>query len=162
METSEATMDDLPGGKADLGRRFGALLVDGLIAGVIYAILGNLNYTLGWLAYAAYILVRDGLSLEFMNGRSIGKKLLKLRIVRDDGAPMDLQTSVMRNLPMALGAIINALIWIGGWQLWATLSWLGLVASLIALVECILVLTDAEGRRFGDKFAKTHVVDSAD
>lgn len=150
-------------GKADPAKRFGALLIDFLIGGVILAVLGQaIELWLGLFALSAYILLRDGLSLEFMDGRSIGKKLLKLRIVREDGRAMDMQASIMRNWPLAIGFIVCAFIKLGGPGPWERFGWLGMLASLFVLVECILVLTDANGRRFGDKFAKTQVVDSVD
>ena len=145
--------------KADLVKRFLALLIDGIIGGILYAILAAINMGLGWFAYAAYILIRDGLELDFMDGRSIGKKLMKLRPVRLDGGTMDIQASVMRNWPMALGSLVNgALFLFGGWTLYTSLSWLATLAGLIALVECILVITDKDGRRIGDKQAHTQVI----
>ena len=61
--------------KASLLKRFLALLIDGILAGVISALLG----IVGTIAGAAYLLVRDGLDLGFMDLRSIGKKIMKLR-----------------------------------------------------------------------------------
>ena len=154
--------DPVPGtpyAKADLGKRFLAVLIDGIIGGILYAILSAVSMGLGWLAYAAYILVRDGLSLDFMDGRSLGKKLMKLRPVRLDGGAMDIQASIMRNWPLAIGTIISGLLFLfGGWRLYWSLSWLATLGSLVALVEAILVVTDKEGRRFGDKQAGTQVI----
>lgn len=157
-------------GKADLGKRFVAVFIDGLIAAAIGLILGfggrGLLYGVGTLIGVGYILVRDGLALDFMNGRSIGKKIMKLRPVRLDGGTMDINTSIRRNWPLALGNIIWGLAAVmGGLGIYlfagllAIIAWLG---SLLGLVEGILVLTDAEGRRIGDKFADTKVIESED
>lgn len=145
--------------KADLVKRFLATLIDGIIGGILYAILSVVSMGLGWLTYAAYILVRDGLSLDFMDGRSVGKKLMKLRPVRLDGTAMDIQASVMRNWPLALGTILSGLLFLfGGWRLYWSMSWLASLGSLLALVEGILVITDKDGRRIGDKQAGTQVI----
>ena len=40
------------------------------------------------------------------------------------------------------------------------LGLLGVVQFAISIIEIVLVLTDAEGRRLGDKFAGTKVVNS--
>ena len=106
------------------------------------------------------MLLRDGLAYDFMDGRSIGKKVMKLRPVRLDGRPMDIETSIRRNWPLALGNVVGGVIYlIFGWAgVFATP--LIMIASLVGLVEAILVLTDKDGRRFGDKFANTQVIDA--
>jgi uncharacterized RDD family membrane protein YckC len=142
--------------KADLGKRFVAALIDGLLAAGV-----SLVPVIGGIVGAAYMLLRDGLEFEFMDRRSIGKKLMKLRPVRDDGAPMDLETSVKRNLPLSIGYVgsIFVIIPILGWIL-AVL--LGLVGLIVVVIEIVLVVTDAEGRRFGDKFGTTKVIEVAE
>jgi uncharacterized RDD family membrane protein YckC len=136
--------------KADLGKRFVAALIDGILAGVVGVI-----PVVGGLIGAAYMLVRDGLDLDFMDGRSLGKKVMKLRPVRLDGAAMDIATSVKRNIPFAIGPAIM-IIPILGWILGPV------VALVIGLVEAVLVLTDEQGRRMGDKLAETMVIETED
>ncbi len=157
-------------GKADLGKRFVAALIDGLIVYALALVLsfggrGTL-YGLGMLVGAGYYLVRDGLALDFMDGRSIGKKVMKLRPIRLDGGVMDVSTSIRRNWPLAVGSILWGIASLtGGLGMFflagglAIIAWIG---SLLGLVEGILVLTDAEGRRIGDKFAGTKVIESND
>ncbi len=134
-------------GKADLGKRFVEALIDGALAMIVGFI-----PIIGGLIGAAYMLVRDGLELDFMDRRSIGKKLVKLRPVRLDGQPMDITTSVKRNIPFAIGPVIMVI---------PVLGWIigPIVAMVIGLIEVILVLTDPEGRRMGDKFAETKVIE---
>ncbi|CAN5523816.1 RDD family protein [soil metagenome] len=155
-------------GKADLLKRFLGYLFDGLIVGLPLYIVGTLLvFTAGRmgvgvmiLAFGAYILVRDGLEVDFMRRRSLGKKLIKLRPVRLDGGVMDIETSVRRNWTLALSPILQGLSWIlGSFFLIGTLATL---AGLLALAEAIIVLVDKDGRRIGDKFANTMVVESAD
>ncbi|MDX1439046.1 MAG: RDD family protein [Rubricoccaceae bacterium] len=166
METpSDPPMADTSSGKADLGKRFGATLIDGLIAGIlayIFALGGIRMYGFGMLVGVAYILVKDGLAVDFMQQQSLGKKLLKLRAVRLDGATMTLTDSVRRNWPMTLASVFYGLgAMLGGYSGFFLFSVLAGLGGLFALVECILVLTDPEGRRFGDKFAETKVIEEA-
>ena len=153
-------------GKADLGKRFGAYFIDALLAGLLAYILGLGGfrmYGFGMLVGAGYILFRDGLEIEFMRQRSLGKKLLKLRPVRLDGSPMTIDASLRRNWPMALPTALYGLgAILGGYGGVFAVTALAGLAGLFVLVECILVLTDDDGRRFGDKFANTQVVTSDD
>lgn len=142
--------------KADPVKRFLAFFIDGLIAALMSLILGVvipvLGFFLGALLGAAYMLVRDGLTLEFMDQRSLGKKLLKLRPVRLDGSRVDLNDSMKRNWVFAVPNGLQAIPILG--QILGSL--LGIV---LGIVECILVLTDPEGRRWGDKLANTRVIE---
>jgi len=142
--------------KADLAKRFIAALIDFLLAGGV-----SLIPFIGGIVGAAYILVRDGLELDFMDRRSIGKKLIKLRPIRLDGQPMDVATSVKRNFPLAIGAV-GAIFWIIPILGWIIAILLGLTGLVVGIVEAVLVLTDAEGRRMGDKFAGTKVIEVAE
>ena len=102
------------GGKPDTVARFLAFLIDAVAVAAV-----GLVPVIGGLVGIAYVLTRDGLAFDFMDGRSIGKKLMKLRPVRLDGQPMDLNTSVMRNWPLSLGSLAQVLIFIPviGWIL---------------------------------------------
>ncbi len=143
-------------GKADLGKRAIAVIIDGVIASVIGFI-----PVIGGIIGAAYMLLRDGFSYEFMDHRSIGKKLIKLRPVKLDGAPVDIETSIKRNWMFALGGIIQVLLYIPviGWLL---IPIIGLVALVIGIMEIIFVIKDEEGCRWGDKIANTKVIEVND
>ncbi len=144
-----------PATKADLGKRFIAALIDGLLAGGV-----SIIPFIGGIIGAAYILLRDGLELEFMDRRSIGKKLLKLRPVRLNGQPMDVETSIKRNLPLCIGAV-GSIFWIIPVLGWILALVLAVVGLFVAIVELVMVLTDPEGRRLGDKLGDTKVVEVA-
>ena len=147
--------------KADLAKRFIGVLIDGIIVGVAGMIIGFVPFIGGPIAgvlVGGYWLMRDGLDLDFADKRSIGKKVMKLRPVRLDGQPMDQATSMKRNFPLAIYAI--------GYFLWIV-PVLGhlvsipifLVGGIFNLIEAILVVTDSEGRRWGDKSAGTKVIE---
>ena len=140
------------GGKPDTVARFLAFLIDAVAVAAI-----GLVPVIGGLVGVAYVLTRDGLAFDFMDGRSIGKKLMKLRPVRLDGQPMDLNTSVMRNWPLTLGSLAQILIYIPviGWLL---IPFVGIAGLIIAVIEIIRVMNDPEGRRWGDQLAGTKVI----
>jgi uncharacterized RDD family membrane protein YckC len=142
--------------KADLGKRFIAALIDGLLAGVV-----SFVPFIGGIVGGAYMLVRDGLDLDFAKRRSIGKQLMKLRPVRLDGQAMNLETSLKRNLPLCIG-YVGSIFMIIPLLGWAIAIILGLIGVVVAIIEVIKVLTDPEGRRFGDVFAGTKVIEVAD
>ena len=70
-------------GKADTGKRIVAAVIDCIVAAILNAV-----PAIGGLVAAAYWLLRDGLDISFMDRRSIGKKVMKLRPIRLDGQPM--------------------------------------------------------------------------
>jgi uncharacterized RDD family membrane protein YckC len=138
--------------KAPLGKRFLAALIDGALTFVV----GFLP-VIGWLIGSAYWLLRDGLDLEFMDHRSLGKKVMGLRPVTLDGAPMDLVASAKRNWPLAIGGIASLLVavpFIG----WIVAIPVALVALGIGIIEIVLVFTDPRGRRIGDRTGNSQVV----
>jgi uncharacterized RDD family membrane protein YckC len=153
-----------PATKADLSKRFIAGLIDAIPAIVVSAVFGLIPFIggiIGGLAAAGWWLVRDGLDLEFADRRSPGKKLMKLRPLQLNGQPVTMELSIKRNLPLAIYAI--------GFVLWVV-PVLGhllsipifLVGGIIGVIEIVLVLTDPEGRRMGDKLANTRVVDTGE
>jgi uncharacterized RDD family membrane protein YckC len=123
--------------KADLGKRFVAALIDGILAGIISFV------PLGGFIGAAYMLLRDGLEFDFMKHRSIGKQVMKLHLVTDSGAPMDILTSVKRNWMFAFGGLSAALFYIPvvGWML---IPFVSLAAAVIGIIEssCLPMLRD--------------------
>lgn len=146
-------------GKADLGKRFLAMLIDGVVAFVASAVIGFISNILGILVAAAYYLVRDGLEVDFMKRRSLGKQLMKLNVVRLDGQPMDIETSVKRNWMWGVGSL-SSLLWYIPFLGWALIPIVGFIALGLGLYEVYKVLTDSEGRRWGDEMANTKVIET--
>ncbi len=132
--------------------RFLALLIDSVLTMVVSWI-----PVLGPLLGAGYFLVRDGLTLDFMNQRSIGKHVMGLRVNRADGKPMDIETSAKRNWMFAIGGVtaLIAEIPLIGWLLALPIS---LAALAIGLYEGYRVLTRSDQKRWGDDMADTTVV----
>lgn len=107
-------------------------IIDLFIAGFIAAAVGAMFEPLGGLCALAYLLTRD--ALPFLEGQSIGKKLMKLRAVGPEDKPLtgNWQASIVRNIP------------------------------LVILVDVVVLYLrrDREGAlaRLGDEWAKTRVV----
>lgn len=142
--------------KPDVAKRAIAAIIDGAIAGV-------LGYVpvVGWIASVLYILLRDGFEFDFMDGRSIGKKLMGLRPVRQDGQKMDFATSIRRNWTLCLGSLATFLLVIPvlGWILYFPTI---IAAAVLGIIELVRVFTDPEGRRLGDNMAGTKVIEVAE
>lgn len=141
-----------PAAKADLGKRIVAVLIDSAIAFVIGFIPG-----IGSVIGAAYMVLRDGMEFDFMNHRSVGKQVMKLHLQSVDGSALDITTSLKRNWMFGLAPLVPLLIiTIVGWVL---VPFVLFAALALMVTELVLVLTDAEGRRLGDKMAGTMIVE---
>lgn len=99
---------------ADLGSRVVAAIIDGMIVGFITGLLsrfGGAGFGLSFvitLAYTWYFLTRQA-------GQTPGKMLMKIRVVKKDGAPIDDATAIVRYI----GYYISGLIVIGIlWAFW--------------------------------------------
>jgi len=142
--------------KADTGKRVLAYIIDLAVAWALGWIIPTF---IGPLLGALYLLLRDGFDFDFMKGRSLGKHLMNLRLVRLDGGKVDLSTSASRNWTIALASLAGSLGVFGGIVTLGLTFLLIIVGIVLQLAEVVLTLTDAEGRRIGDKLAGTKVVD---
>ena len=120
--------------KADKWKRLAAIIIDGLIAYipmVLFSVFGLYKlWSLAYLVALAYYLLRDAL----LDGRSIRKKVLKLKVVKTaDGGSIagDFGKSAVRNVSLAI--------------------------PILNIVDAIFVLTDKD--RLGDGWAGTMVVE---
>ncbi len=135
--------------KADSLKRLAALVIDYIIASVFSVV-----PIIGWAAAAAYMLLRDGFNFDFMRHRSLGKQIMKLKVVdfEDKTTPADLKSSALRNWLFAAPFVITIVPLVGSALYFA-------VAFVIYLIEGVKVSTDPHGRRYGDEFAKTIVIE---
>ncbi len=143
------------GEKAETSKRVLAALIDALIGWVVVFI-----PVIGALIGALYLLFKDAAPYQVMKqdewkNKSVGKKLMGIEVETTDGSVVDLATSAKRNIPLTIGTFI-AIIPVLGWIIGP------LVALVLGIIELILVLTDKDGRRIGDRFGETRVVQPAD
>ena len=107
----------LPGFTGDLASDIG-------IGGVTVAIT---------LLYGPLLMLRG----DAHNGQTLGKQALRIRVVRDDGAPMELKRGMVRDI-------------VGKWLLWAL--------PLYTVADVLAPLFDSGNRALHDRIARTHVV----
>ncbi len=128
--------------RAGLLLRAAAKILDFILIAAVIEIIPRA----GFLAGLAYLLLGDGL----FDGRSLGKKLIRLKVVSIEALqPCTFRESLLRNSTFGLGYVLWIVPWIG---------WIAL--PVIAAVEFILILGNKESRRLGDEIARTTVIES--
>lgn len=109
-------------------------------------------YPAGPLLGFLYSVFSDGLPFKPFQGRSLGKRIMKLRVVHlPDRSRASLRDSALRNSPVGF-AMFFALIPIWGWLI------LGLIGIPLMIMEIYLMVTVETGHRLGDVMADTEVI----
>lgn len=122
------------GAFASFGERLLAVIIDSIIFAVPYIVLIIIKplrflafiWLIAWVVYYFYLVATTG--------QSIGKKQMKIKIVRINGQPMDIGTALLRDL-------------IGKW-----------VSGLILYIGYLFPLWDPQKQALHDKIASTLVV----
>lgn len=114
-------------------------------------VLSALLYPVGPLLGFLYSLFGDALPPS--PGQSLGKKILKVRVVStlNPNAPISYRTSLYRNAPVGV-ATFFALIPVWGWAI------LVLIGLPMMIIEIYLIVKAPRGQRLGDVMADTEVV----
>lgn len=101
---------------ADIGTRFIAAIIDGLIIAVVNGVLlgaagnsGGVVSTIITFGYYWYFWTRN-------NGQTPGKTLMKIRVVKKDGTPMRDADAIVRVIGYYIGGAILLLGFL--WALW--------------------------------------------
>lgn len=101
----------------------------------------------GFFAGLAYLLIGDGL----FDGRSLGKKLIGIRVVSADSyRSCTFRDSILRNGILGIAFLFYKIFWFG---------WIFL--ALASVFEFIILLGSKNQMRLGDEIAKTIVIDSS-
>ena len=128
--------------RAGLLLRTAAKIVDFILIAAVIEIIPRAGYYAG----LTYLLLGDG----FFDGRSIGKKLLRLKVLSaGTGAPCSFRDSILRNSTFAVGYALWVVPFIG---------WIFIV--IVSVIEFILVLGSKDSMRLGDEIAKTIVIET--
>jgi uncharacterized RDD family membrane protein YckC len=124
-----------PYARANVGRRFIAAAIDGLLVATFLGFAAALGSVLLAIAGAVYLLLRDAL---FIPGQSVGKFLLSLLVISlETGRPCSRTASARRNLLFLVPGL-----------------------NLVAIpYEALAVVRDPQGQRLGDRLAQTQVVE---
>ncbi len=126
------------GVETDLVKRLLGVLIDGVVAGFIAFIVLKITGSsfLNYAVMGLVMLTRD--SLPFLEGQSLGKKVMKTKAVKEDGSSLagDWVTGATRNILFAV--------------------------PVAGVVECFTMLSRSgnagAGKRLGDDWAKTKVI----
>jgi uncharacterized RDD family membrane protein YckC len=130
--------DGPSGPRAGFWIRFGALLLDGVIAGVVILVLTlalkGVGYALGLIGVVAYFVMLEG----GPTGQTLGKRAMGIRVISfEDGGPIGYGRAFIRT--------------IGRW-----------VSSLVIYIGYLWMLWDKERQTWHDKFANSVVVPERD
>ncbi|HUV58497.1 MAG TPA: RDD family protein [Desulfatiglandales bacterium] len=141
--------------KADPVKRIIAFVIDA-VASMIVGFIPLVGGIIG----ALYMLLRDALPIEALEYKSIGKKLLKLSVVKTEepASKIDYATSARRNWMFALGPIMLFFLFIPiiGWIIDILL---GIAVLILVIIEIVKLFTNEKGLRWGDKMAGTMVIE---
>jgi len=139
-------------GKAGFLNRIIARTIDFIIVAALYEVIPKV----GFFAGLTYLLIADGL----FEGRSVGKKLIGLRVIiynnADKVTACSFKESIYRNFPFAVGFMV-----FGIFNIMPLIGWIFsfIAAAVVVLFESLILLGSEKGMRLGDELAKTHVIE---
>jgi uncharacterized RDD family membrane protein YckC len=113
------------------------------VAGIVVAIVAFFGYIAIALLYAPFLMKREGRH----NGQTWGRQVLGIRVVRDNGQPVDFGFGLLREF-----VVKNLLFGVVG----------GFFASIPTLVDYLWPLWDDENRALHDMVVSSHVVQARD
>ena len=123
METASASTLSPTPVAATFGARLIARIIDACVVTAIDVLLGQvLGFGYGWLVLGAVIVLGYFAVLDAAIGTTVGKAVMKLRVIGPDGAHPSLASAVRREAFMLVGAVpfIGPLVAIGLW-IWFSL-----------------------------------------
>ncbi len=113
---------------------------------IIIAVAVELVPKAGFYAALTYLLIGDSL----FDGRSLGKKLIGLRVVSADSfKPCSFRDSILRNGLFGIGFLFYKILWLG---------WI--FVAIVSAFEFIILLGSKNRMRLGDEFARTIVIEN--
>jgi uncharacterized RDD family membrane protein YckC len=126
-----------------VGIRFVSLVIDSIIIGIMIGALGTIlgvemmeSGTAPWYwgVFSFIIYIGYYTYLEGSRGQTIGKMITRIKVVREDGRPIDMNQALTRNILRIIDGFIGYLI------------------------GAILIWRSDKKQRLGDRWAKTVVV----
>jgi uncharacterized RDD family membrane protein YckC len=128
--------------RAGLLLRTAAKIIDFILIAAVMEIIPRAGFYAG----LAYLLLGDG----FFDGRSLGKKLLKLKVLSaETGGACSFRDSILRNSTFGVGYVLWIVPFVG---------WIFIL--IVSVVEFLLVLGSKDGMRLGDEIANTVVIET--
>jgi uncharacterized RDD family membrane protein YckC len=173
------------GALATVWKRLGALIIDGIILGIIGGIIslvfGNgFAFSVGNIGSGSSLTINKGpylimtlLSLVIQigyyvyfystTGKTVGKMALNIRVIRKDNRPLDINTAVRRQA-IAIGVGIVSLLLVlavfdaSSLSSLSTFSTLSFGVGLVSLLDYLWAFWDKERQTLHDKVANTVVI----
>ena len=129
-----------------IGPRLAAQIIDAIILSIVFFIIGfgmSGSVTFSFENEAAYPIIALNALIDFLyfvilegtSGATLGKKLAKIKVVREDGSPCGIGPSFVRNILR----IVNEL-------------------PLLYIIGMILISRSDKKQRLGDRVGKTVVI----
>jgi uncharacterized RDD family membrane protein YckC len=139
------------------------------IAGAIYSSIGESSnpfdtdsqYNMHWLNIIFWlpIFVYHLVCEITLNGQSIGKKIMGIRVVNENGGRPSLSQFIIRwlirtaDIMIIIILLLNVLIFLYQGLIWALIG-----SVILLLTDVILVVSSKKGQRLGDILAKTMLI----
>ena len=103
---------------ADLGTRFIALVIDGVIMGVITGLLSAGTGSTSGGSAAGFVIgvIYQWYFLTQQNGQTPGKRLMGIRVVKANGAPLQAADTIIRYVGYYINSIVFGIGWF--WAIW--------------------------------------------
>ena len=157
MNVSESLFNQPVNGSKDTGKagflnRIIARAIDFIIVAALYEAIPRI----GFFAGLTYLLIADGL----FEGRSVGKKLIGLRVIiynkTETITACSFKESILRNIPFAAGFVV-----FGIFNMMPIIGWIFsfITVAIVVLFEGLILLGSEKGMRLGDELAKTYVIE---
>jgi len=129
-----------------IGPRLAAQIIDAIILSIIFFIIGfgmSGSFTFSFENEAAYSIIALNALIDFLyfivlegtSGATLGKRLVKMKVVRENGSPCGIRPSFVRNILR----IIDEL-------------------PVLYIIGMILISRSDKKRRLGDRVGKTVVI----
>lgn len=99
----------------------------------------------------------------YKNGKTIGKKIFKLRIVRDDNEDLTANELIVRNI--IINGLLNTLLsfclvfLLSGFEYFTIVSILAFIQYILVIVSTVMIIVRKDKRGLHDIITKTHVID---
>ena len=125
-----------------IGIRLVSLIIDSIIVGIVIGVLESVlgfnmeREMVPWWVGLLYFVIYIGYYtyLEGTRGQTIGKMITKIKVIREDGKPIDMNQALIRNILRIIDGVFGYLI------------------------GAILIWRSDKKQRLGDRIAKTVVV----
>jgi len=101
---------------ADLGTRLIAIIIDGVILGVITGVMTRGGLATGGFAGFVVGVIYQWYFLTQQNGQTLGKRLMGIRVIKVNGEPLQAADVIVRYIGYYINSIVFGIGWF--WAIW--------------------------------------------